>query len=678
MGERLLDAQEVGGSIPPAPTMKVKASLGVSPKDAFSLWRKGGPVELVIKLPDGSEKKIPYGTTLKELLAKDSDVIGAKINDTLIDLQTPITEGGTLVFITPNDPEALELLRHSAAHVLAQAVKELFPEAKLAIGPATEQGFYYDFDYERSFTPEDLKAIEKRMKKIIKKRLPIVREDIPKEEAIKLFQSLGETYKLELLEEITDETVSIYRQGDFVDLCRGPHVPHTGWIKAFKLLSVAGAYWRGDEKNPMLWRIYGTAFFAKEDLAVYLERLEEAKRRDHRRLGKELELFSIEEEVGPGLILWHPKGALVRKIIEDFWKEEHLKAGYELVITPHIARRHLWKISGHLDFYAENMFAPMQIDEIEYQLKPMNCPFHILIYKNRRRSYRELPIRWCELGTVYRYERSGVLHGLMRVRGFTQDDAHIFCREDQLEEEIFRCLDLTVYFLSVFGFKEYQIFLSTRPEKYVGSEEIWEKAEEALRRALEAKGLPYEIDPGEGVFYGPKIDIKIKDVLDRFWQCSTIQVDFNLPERFEMTYIGEDNRPHRPIMIHRALLGSLERFFGVLIEHYAGAFPVWLAPVQVIILTVTDRHIPFGERVFECLQKEELRVEKDFRSEKLGYKIREAQLKKIPYMIILGDNEVDKEVITVRTRKGENLPMMEIDQFIAKIREEIASKHISN
>jgi len=635
-------------------------------------------VELVIKLPDGSEKKIPYGTPLKELLAKDSDIIGAKINDTLIDLQTPITEGGTLVPITAKDPEALELLRHSAAHVLAQAVKELFPEAKLAIGPATELGFYYDFDYERSFTPEDLKAIEKRMKKIIKKRLPIVREDIPKEEAIKLFKSLGETYKLELLEEIPDETVSIYRQGDFVDLCRGPHVPHTGWIKAFKLLSVAGAYWRGDEKNPMLWRIYGTAFFDKEALKAYLERLEEAKRRDHRRLGKELELFSIEEDVGPGLILWHPKGALVRKIIEDFWKEEHLKAGYELVVTPHIARRHLWKISGHLDFYAENMFAPMQIDEIEYQLKPMNCPFHILIYKSRRRSYRELPIRWCELGTVYRYERSGVLHGLMRVRGFTQDDAHIFCREDQLEEEIFRCLDLTVYFLSVFGFKEYQIFLSTRPEKYVGSEEIWEKAEEALRRALEAKGLPYEIDPGEGVFYGPKIDIKIKDVLDRFWQCSTIQVDFNLPERFEMTYVGEDNRPHRPIMIHRALLGSLERFFGVLIEHYAGAFPVWLAPVQVIILTVTDRHIPFGEIVFERLQKAELRVEKDFRSEKLGYKIREAQLKKIPYMIILGDNEVEKEVITVRTRKGENLPMMEIDEFIAKIQEEIASKHIPN
>jgi len=512
------------------------------------------------------------------------------------------------------------------------------------------------------------------MKKIVKKRFPIRREEVSKEEARKLFEEQGETYKLELLEDIPDETVSLYRQGDFVDLCRGPHVPHTGWVKAFKLLSVAGAYWRGDEKNPMLWRIYGTAYFKKEDLEAHLKRLEEAKRRDHRRLGKDLDLFSIQDEVGPGLILWHPKGALVRKIIEDFWREEHLRRGYELVVTPHIARRHLWKISGHLDFYAENMFAPMKIDEIEYQLKPMNCPFHILIYKSRRRSYRELPIRWCELGTVYRYERSGVLHGLMRVRGFTQDDAHIFCREDQLEEEIFRCLDLTVFFLSTFGFKEYQIFLSTRPEKYVGSDEIWEKAEGALRAALEAKGLSYEIDPGEGVFYGPKIDIKIKDVLDRFWQCSTIQVDFNIPERFDITYIGEDNRPHRPIMIHRALLGSLERFFGVLIEHYAGAFPTWLAPVQVVLLTVADRHIPYGEKVYERLRGAGLRVSKDFRNEKLGFKIREAQLQKIPYMVILGDQEMENEALTVRTRKGENLPLMAVEDFIARLQEEIAAK----
>ncbi|WP_022853520.1 threonine--tRNA ligase [Thermodesulfatator atlanticus] len=636
-------------------------------------------MEIKIILPDGSERQVPKGIKAKEVL-KDfltKEIVGAKLNDKIIDFETPLTEEGTLSLLTTKDPEALELLRHTAAHVMAQAVKELFPEAKLAIGPAIENGFYYDFDYERSFTPEDLKQIEKRMKKIIKKRLPLVREDIPKEQAIALFTELNEPYKLELIKEIPEETVSIYRQGDFVDLCCGPHLPHTGLVKAYKLLSVAGAYWRGDERNPMLWRIYGTAFFTKEDLEEYLAKLEEAKRRDHRRLGKELELFSIEDEVGPGLILWHPKGALIRKLIEDFWKDEHLKRGYELVVTPHIARRHLWQISGHLDFYAENMFAPMKIDEVEYQLKPMNCPFHILIYKSRRRSYRELPIRWCELGTVYRYERSGVLHGLMRVRGFTQDDAHIFCREDQLEEEIFKCLDLTVYFLSTFGFKEYQIFLSTRPDKYVGSEEIWEKAEGALRKALEDKGLSYEIDPGEGVFYGPKIDIKIKDVLGRFWQCSTIQVDFNIPERFNITYIGEDNQRHRPIMIHRALLGSLERFFGVLIEHYAGAFPVWLSPVQAIVITVADRHIPFAERVLERLKGADIRVSPDFRNEKLGFKIREAQLQKIPYMLIIGDKEVENEALTIRTRKGENLPLMSVEDFIARIREEISAKTIN-
>ncbi len=636
-------------------------------------------MEIKISLPDGRETVVEAGVkaaeVLKDFLTKET--IGAKLNDKVIDLETPLYEEGVLIPLTPDEPEAIEILRHTAAHVLAQAVKELFPEAKLGIGPATEQGFYYDFDYERSFTPEDLVQIEKRMKKIVKKRLPIRREELAKEEALRLFEELNEPYKIELIKEIPEEKVSIYRQGDFLDLCRGPHLPHTGWVKAFKLLSVAGAYWRGDEKNPMLWRIYGTAFFKKEDLEAYLHRLEEAKRRDHRRLGKELELFSIEDEVGPGLILWHPKGALVRKIIEDFWKEEHLKRGYELVVTPHIARRHLWKISGHLDFYAENMFAPMKIDEIEYQLKPMNCPFHILIYKSRRRSYRELPIRWCELGTVYRYERSGVLHGLMRVRGFTQDDAHIFCREDQLEEEIFKCLDLTVYFLSTFGFAEYQIYLSTRPEKYVGSEEIWEKAEGALRKALEDKGLAYEIDPGEGVFYGPKIDIKIKDVLGRFWQCSTIQVDFNIPERFDITYIGEDNRPHRPIMIHRALLGSLERFFGVLIEHYAGAFPVWLAPVQAVVVTVADRHVPYGERVLERLKGAGIRTKADFRNEKLGFKIREAQLQKIPYMLIIGDKEVENEALTVRTRKGENLPLVTIEDFIARVQEEVSAKVIN-
>ncbi len=614
---------------------------------------------------------------LCEILGIPPDkVLGFKLNGEILDLQSPVKREGEIKPIFLEDPEALEILRHTASHVLAQAVKELFPEAKLGIGPATEEGFYYDFAYERPFTEEDLQAIEKKMAEIVKKRYALVREDLPKEEARRIFTDLGETYKLELIQEIPEETVSIYRQDRFVDLCRGPHLPHTGWVKAFKLLSVAGAYWRGDERNPQLQRIYGTAFFRKEDLKAYLERLEEARRRDHRRLGRELELFSIEEEVGPGLILWHPRGAIVRKEIEDFWREEHLRRGYQLVYTPHIALRDLWKVSGHLDFYAENMFAPMEIDERAYQLKPMNCPFHILIYKNKKRSYREFPIRYCELGTVYRYERSGVLHGLLRVRGFTQDDAHIFCREDQLEEELFQVLDLVVYFLTVFGFEEYQIYLSTRPEKYVGSEEIWEKSEGALRAALEKKGLAYEVDPGEGVFYGPKIDLKIRDVLGRFWQCSTIQVDFNIPERFDLTYIGPDNKPHRPIMIHRALLGSLERFFGVLIEHYAGAFPVWLAPVQVVILTVADRHQPFADEVYQALFSAGVRVEKDFRKEKLGFKIREAQVRKIPYMVIVGDKEMEAGRITVRTRKGENLDFT-VEEFVAKVKDEIQRKTLN-
>ncbi|OAQ21287.1 Threonyl-tRNA synthetase [Thermosulfurimonas dismutans] len=628
---------------------------------------------------EGKEFAVKAGTPARELVdlleLSEKKPLAFKIDEELLDLHSPVRHGGEVKPIFPESPEALEILRHTASHVLAQAVKELFPGVKLGIGPATEEGFYYDFDYDRPFTEEDLKAIEKKMKEIVKKRYPLVREELSREEAERLFSELGERYKLELIREIPEETVSIYKQDRFVDLCRGPHLPHTGLVKAFKLLSVAGAYWRGDERNPQLQRIYGTAFFRKEDLKAYLERLEEAKRRDHRKLGRELELFSIEEEIGPGLILWLPKGAIVRKEIEDFWRDEHLKRGYQLVYTPHIALRDLWKISGHLDFYAENMFAPMEIDERAYQLKPMNCPFHILIYQSRKRSYREFPIRYCELGTVYRYERSGVLHGLLRVRGFTQDDAHIFCREDQLEEELYKVLDLVVHFLSVFGFKEYQIYLSTRPDKYVGSEEIWEKAEGALRAALEKKGLPYEIDPGEGVFYGPKIDLKIRDVLGRFWQCSTIQVDFNIPERFDISYIGPDNRPYRPIMIHRALLGSLERFFGVLIEHYAGAFPVWLSPVQAVVMTVADRHQEFAEMVYAKLAEAGFRVERDFRNEKLGFKIREAQVKKVPYMIIVGDKELENSRITVRTRKGENLEFT-IEEFAERLKEEIIQKII--
>ena len=570
--------------------------------------------------------------------------------------------------------EGIEIYRHSASHIMAEAVKELFPEARLAIGPAIEDGFYYDFDVERPFTPEDLEKIEKRMQEIIKRNAPFVREVISKNNAVKLFESKGEIYKIELINELNDETISIYRQGSFADLCRGPHIPSTGKIKAFKLLSTAGAYWRGSEKNKMLQRIYGTAFLTKEEIELYLKKLEEIRKRDHRRLGRELDLFSINEDAGGGLILWHPKGAVIRKTIEDFWRNEHYKNGYELVYTPHMARLDVWRTSGHWDFYRENMYSPMAIDDVEYEIKPMNCPFHIMIYNSHKRSYRELPIKFAELGTVYRYERSGVLHGLMRVRGFTQDDAHIFCRPEQLEDEILKILDFTLYMLKTFGFSEYDIYLSTRPEKYVGALENWEKATDALRLALESKGLKYEIDPGEGVFYGPKIDLKIKDVLGRAWQCTTIQVDFNLPERFDVTYNGEDNKPHQAIMIHRALLGSLERFFGVLIEHYAGAFPVWLSPVQAVIMTITDSQIEYAKGIAELLKKEGIRAESDFRGEKIGFKIREAQLMKAPYMLIIGDKEVKAGAIAVRTRKGEDLGQIEIDVFLNKIKKEIEEK----
>ncbi len=593
------------------------------------------------------------------------------LNGEIIDWHTPLPDNIDELYIEPiysDSPEALEVLRHTASHLLAQAVKDLFPEAELGIGPAIEEGFYYDIAFQRPFKEEDLQSLEKKIKELIKRNLSIEREELTKEEAIELFSKLKEPFKIELIQELPEEKVSIYRQGDFIDLCKGPHLLSTGYVKSFKLLSVAGAYWKGDEKNPMLWRIYGTAFFNEEDLKAYLQRLEEIKKRDHRKLGKELELFTIEEEIGPGLVIWLPKGALIRKLIEDFWKEEHIKRGYHLVFTPHIALRDLWKTSGHLDFYAENMFPPMELEERVYQVKPMNCPFHIYVYNQRRRSYRDFPLRFCELGTVYRYERSGVLHGLLRVRGFTQDDAHIFCREDQLEEELTQVLDLVIYFLKIFGFNEYQIYVSTRPEKFVGNPEIWEKAENALKLALEKKGLPYSIDPGEGVFYGPKIDLKIKDVLGRFWQCSTIQVDFNLPERFDLVYVGNDNQFHRPIMIHRALLGSLERFLGILIEHYAGAFPFWLSPVQIKVLTITDRNINYAEEIFETLKRAGFRVDKDFRSEKINYKIRVAQMEKIPYMLIIGDKEEENKTISVRNRSGETLQGLSLSDFIEKVK----------
>lgn len=557
---------------------------------------------------------------------------------------------------------------------MAHAVKTLFPDAKLAIGPATDEGFYYDFDVERTFTPEDLSLIEKKMSEIIQQNNPFVRRVVSRQEAIALFQEKGELYKVELLQEIPDDDVSLYEEGGFVDLCRGPHIETTGQVTAFKLLSIAGAYWRGNEKNKMLQRIYGTSFTDKKALKDYLDFLEEVKKRDHRKLGKDLDLFSTSDEIGAGLIVWHPNGALIRRAIEDFWLKEHYKAGYKVLYSPHIAKLNLWATSGHLDFYRENMYSPMEIEGIDYEIKPMNCPFHIHVYKHALRSYKELPIRYAELGTVYRYERSGVLHGLLRVRGFTQDDAHIFCREDQIEDEILKVLDFTLFILKTFGFDRYDIYLSTRPDKYVGTPENWERSTNALKKALEIKGLIYDIDPGEGVFYGPKIDIKVKDSLNRQWQCSTIQVDFNNPERFAMMYRGSDGKEHRPIMIHRALMGSLERFFGILIEHYAGSFPVWLTPVQVKILTIAERHADYAISISETLKKEEIRTELDIENEKIGYKIRNATLMKVPYLVIIGDKEVSENTVTVRKRSGENIGPFTVTELLGILKEKITTK----
>ncbi len=589
------------------------------------------------------------------------------------------------------DPQAyreseLYRIRHSAAHMMAAAVLELFPEAKIAIGPPIEHGFYYDFDLPRPLTQEDLEQIEARMKELIAQKIDFQYEEIEPEAARELFAD--QPYKLELIEDIlqrgTDEygektekpVLSIYRSGPFVDLCRGPHVANTKAInpKAVKLLSVAGAYWRGDEKRPMLQRIYGTAWKRPKELREYLRWREEVQKRDHRRLIKQLDLISFHEEAGPGLAYWHPKGAMVRKLMEDFWRDRHIEGGYDFVYTPHIGKAWLWETSGHLDFYRENMYAPMDVDGQEYFIKPMNCPFHILIYKTKLRSYRDLPLRWAELGTVYRYERSGVLHGLMRVRGFTQDDAHIFCTPDQVEEEIVRVLRFSLDMLRAFGFETFEVYLSTRPEKAVGEPERWKVAEAALQRAIEAEGLAYEVDEGGGAFYGPKIDVKIKDALGRAWQCSTIQFDFNLPERFDMTFVGEDGREHRPFMIHRALLGSIERFFGVLVEHYAGAFPVWLAPEQVRIIPIADRHLDYARQVEAKLRAAHLRVQVDSSSSRMNAKIREAQMEKVPFMLILGDREVEEGTVSVRLRSGEKWNALPLDEFIARVQEQVEKR----
>jgi len=568
----------------------------------------------------------------------------------------------------------LETMRHSASHIMAEAVQSLFPEARFGIGPAVEDGFYYDFDLPRPLGMEDLPAIEARMREIIAANLPFTSKEISIKEAKKLFAD--QPYKIELINDLGEEKVTIYKQGNFIDLCRGPHVKTSGEVKAFKLTSVAGAYWRGDEKRPMLQRIYGVAFTSGVDLEEYLKRMAEAAKRDHRKLGKELDLFSLHEEAGPGLVYWHPRGATVREIIEDFWKAEHRRRGYDIVYTPHIAKVHLWEVSGHWNFYRDNMYSPMEIDDIQYVVKPMNCPFHILMYKTQLRSYRNLPMRYAELGTVYRYERSGVLHGLARVRGFTQDDAHIFCRPDQIVPEVKDVVELARFMMKSFGFDEYEIMLSTRPEKYTGTLESWDMATDALRNVLEDLKIDYHVDPGEGVFYGPKIDVKLKDAIGRLWQGPTIQVDLQMPERFDVNYVGEDGREHRTVMIHRTVLGSMERFFACLIEHYAGAFPVWLAPVQAVLIPIADRHVEYASKLYAEMRSRDIRVQLDDRSERMNMKIREAQLNKIPYMLVMGDKEVESGTVSVRLRNGEDLGSQQYSAFMQRLESVIKSREL--
>jgi len=563
-------------------------------------------------------------------------------------------------------------MRHSAAHVLAEAVQYLFPEARFGIGPAIENGFYYDFDLPRSLTPEDLTIVEHKMRGIIDDNLPFTRKELNKEAAQRLF--VDQPYKLELIDELPDTMVTTYTQGSFTDLCRGPHVASTGEIKAFKLTHIAGAYWRGDEKRPMLQRIYAVAFDSQAELEDYLLQQAEAAKRDHRRLGRELDLFSIHEEIGPGLICWHPKGALIRQIIEDFWRKEHIKRGYDIVYTPHIAKIDLWKTSGHWDFYRDYLYPPMDVEGQQYILKPMNCLGHIMIYKSQLRSYRDLPLRYAELGTVYRYERAGVLYGLARVRGFTQDDAHIFCRSDQIEEEVAGVVKLSQFMMSTFGFNDYEVLLSTRPEKYAGTIQMWEQATESLKHVLERLETPYKVDPGQGVFYGPKIDIKLKDAVGHSWQGPTIQVDFNLPQRFHVCYIGSDGLEYTVIMIHRTVLGSMERFLACLIEHYGGAFPVWLSPVQSVIIPIADRHIDYAHQIEEELKRGEIRAQVDNRSERMNLKIREAQLAKIPYMLIVGDKEAASSSVSLRLRNGEDLGLQTVSKAKARIKTAIKAK----
>ena len=648
-----------------------------------------------IKLPDGSEKQVPRGTSAMEIaksisprLAQAALVarikpVGSSNGDRLVDLARPLEQDAEVRILTEKDPESLEVFRHSSAHLLAAAVLELFPETKLGHGPATDSGFFYDFYREKPFTPEDLQKIENKMSELAQQDIPYAQDFLPRQEGLERFKSEGDFMKCHFIEQFTapDEKISLYRTGKFVDFCRGPHVPSTGKIKAFKLLSIAGAYWLGDKNNPQLQRIYGTSFYSKKDLEQYLHQIEEAKKRDHRVLGKQLELFTISDVAGPGLIFWLPKGGTMRKVMEDWMREEYIRRGYQLVYTPHVMRRNLWRISGHEGNYAENMFPPMEMDDAEYRIKPMNCPGHIIVYQTALRSYRDLPLRLGELGTVYRYELSGVMHGLMRVRGFTQDDAHIFCTPEQIEGEIGGCVDFALAVLKAFGFEKFQVELSTwdpdNRTKYMGDNADWERANGSLEKALKSRNIDYKVIAGEAAFYGPKIDIKLIDAIGRPWQLSTVQFDWNLPQRFELEYVGEDGARHQPLMVHRALYGSMERFFGVLIEHYAGAFPVWLSPVQVVVVPIAERHGEYANQVGDQLKAAGVRVEVDARNEKMNAKIREHALQKVPFILVVGDKEAESGRVNVRTRGKEKTEDMPAAEFAAKLGQLIADKAAS-
>ncbi len=631
-------------------------------------------MEIKVEFPDRESRIFSTGVTAGEAIKSwnqdlSRGTVAAKVKGTPVDLGYRLTEDCTVEPVDVSSREGLAILRHSTSHVMAHAVQDIFEGVKVAIGPSIEDGFYYDFEYAQTFTPDDLEKIENRMREICAADYPFIREELHRSEAIELFAGRGEDYKVELINDLPADVgvVSIYKDGDYIDLCRGPHVPSTGMVRAFKLLNVAGAYWRGDERNKILQRIYGTSFADEAGLKEHLALLEESKKRDHRRLGRELDLFQISEEAGAGLVIFHPRGMMLRYLIEEWERKEHIKRGYDMVMGPQILKSELWKKSGHFDHYRENMYFT-EVDEQVYGIKPMNCLSHMLIYKSKIRSYRDLPLRYFELGTVHRHEKTGVLHGLLRVRQFTQDDAHILCRPDQLNDEIRAIADFVNYAMGVFGF-EYEVELSTRPDKSIGSDSDWELATGALESALKENKINYEVNEGDGAFYGPKIDFKLKDALKRQWQCATIQCDFTLPERFDLTYVGADGEKHRPVMLHRVILGAIERFMGVLIEHYAGAFPVWLSPVQSMLLTVTDRHIEYAETVHAKLMDAGVRSEKYFENEKLGYKIRQAQMQKVPYMLVIGDREVESQTVAPRFRDGRNLGAMPVDQFIALVRE---------